>query len=163
MPINKGETSYFMDLSEDLEDIPQSKQKKALKEAGEVARESILDYTSKRNSPVSKGEYEKKLSARYREEKKRMGKGGVANLRLKEKMLNSLRVGTRGNGFRVYIHGNSKKNLAKSHGHNSGGYGFDKEGPKRQFLPDDSTGEKFKPNIRRKIKETLEKYKRKKR
>ena len=74
MPITENKTSYFMDLSEDLEEIPQSKQKKALQEAGEIARESILDYTSKRNSPVSKGEYKKKLSTRYREEKKRMGK-----------------------------------------------------------------------------------------
>ena len=163
MPITKGETSYFMDLTEDLEEIPESKQKKALQEAGEVARESILDYTSKRNSPVSRGEYKKKLSARYIREKKRLGKRGVADLRLKEKMLNSLRVGTRGNGFRVYIDGRSKKNIEKAHGHTNGKYGWQSAGPKRQFLPDDTKSEKFKPNIRRKIKEALEKYKRKKR
>ena len=155
-----------MDLSEDLEEIPQSKQKKALQEAGEIARESILDYTSKRNSPVSKGEYKKKLSTRYREEKKRMGKGGLANLRLKESMLNSLRVRTRRYGFRIEIDGRSEKNklnIKKAHGHTNGEYGWQSAGPKRQFLPDDTKSEKFKPNIRKKIKETLAKYKRKKR
>ena len=157
MPIRKRKISYTLNLEKELKDVPKGKRAKATREAGEVARQSILDRTNGLSSPVSGGRYNTRLSKKYREKKTAMGKGGVPNLRLDEKMLNSIRVDGTKKDFTLKITDALEKK--KASGHNKGDYTASKKDLRRQFLPDDSIGEKFKRDIKTKILNVLKKYK----
>ena len=155
MPIRKSKISYTLNLEKELKDVSPGKRKKAAREAGEAARQGILSFTNSLRSPVHRGKYKSRLSKKYREAKTAMGKGNRANLRLDQKMLSSLKVDSTKKDFTLKITDSLEKK--KASGHNKGDYNG---GVKRQFLPDDSKrGARFRDEIKQKILNVLEKYK----
>ena len=155
MPINKNRVSYTIDLKEDLKQIPRKDRKRAAKKIADLIRNQILDYTAQGRSPVKGGQYTSTLkNDKYRAYKKKTKGTSIADLRLKESMLNSLKAKVKGSKVTIEVKG-SKKDVAKASGHNKGDYNG---GVKRQFLPDDSKGQSLKNPIQEKIKAVLESY-----
>tara|TARA_Y100001972_G_C7612783_1_gene307222 strand:- start:259 stop:744 length:486 start_codon:yes stop_codon:yes gene_type:complete len=156
MPIRKRKISYTLNLEKELEEanVSKGKRAKATKEAGEVARQSILSDTNSLRSSVHRGKYKTKLSKKYRDAKAALGKGKRANLRLDQKMLSNLRVSSTKKDFTIKITDPMEKK--KASGHNRGDYNG---GVKRQFLPDDSKRQRFRDEIKARILKVIEKYK----
>ena len=138
MPIKKNKISYTVDLTEELDElgITGNKRKQAAEAAGNAALSFILEYTESEQSPVkNKPKGFQELSAEYKKFKRKKGKGTRANLRLNEEMLPSMKVIADKESFTIKITDRDEK--LKAHGHNTGG----RKLPKRQFLPDDDNKE----------------------
>ena len=154
MPIEKGKISYKVDLSEELDKlgITGNKRKEAAQAAGEVALGGILEATEQEISPVNRMRGFPSLAKEYKKFKRKKGKGTKANLRLNEEMLPSMKVEADKNSFTIKITDSTEKK--KAYNHNTGD-----TLPKRQFLPDDERDQKLKPGIRTAYLKMLEEYK----
>ena len=154
MPIEKNKISYKVDLSEELDKlgVTGNKRKKATEAAGEVALSAILAATAEEMSPVNKMHGFKGLSEQYRKFKRKKGKGTKANLRLKEDMLPSMRVEADKESFTIKITDPTEKK--KAFNHNTGD-----TLPRRQFLPNDEKNQQLKPGIRKAYLKMLDEYK----
>ena len=157
MPIKKNLISYTVDLTEELDElnITGNKRKQAAEAAGNAALSFILEYTESAQSPVkNKPKGFQELSAEYKKFKRKKGKGTRANLRLNEEMQPSMKVVADKESFTIKITDRDEK--LKAHGHNTGG---NKRLPKRQFLPDDDNKEELRTDIQKAYLKMLEEYK----
>ena len=154
MPIEKKKIRYTVDLTEELDkrNVKPHKRKEATRAAGEEALKNILQYTESQRSSVTGDKWQGLKSKRYKDLKKKMGKGSKANLRLNEDMLPSLSVESNRKSFTIKITDPTEKK--KAYNHNTGD-----TLPKRQFIPNDEDGESFHDPIETRYKKKLDKYK----
>ena len=154
MPIGKNKISYKVDLTEELDElgITGNKRKQAAQAAGEVALGGILEATEQEISPVNRMRVFPALAKEYKKFKRKKVKGTKANLRLNEEMLHSMKVEADKNSFTIKITDPTEKK--KAYNHNTGD-----TLPRRQFLPDDERDQKLKPGIRTAYLKMLEEYK----
>ncbi len=150
MPISLSEFSYTMEL--DTEGVPENDKEDALNVAGQLILAQIKEYLDNQNTPVSKGSYKKGLSTKYKERKKAMGQPGIANLQLTDAMLNDLEVDATKSTITFKL--DESAQIKKAFNHNTGD-----TLPQRQFMPDDTRNEKFKPNVLKEAKAAIETFK----
>ena len=139
MPIEKNKISFTLDLTEQIKKVPKEKRKEVTELIGITLVDSISEYTGRGNSPVSKGEYKKKMAD---------GKT-TSDLYETGAMLGNFKVNGLMNKVRIEITKNKEK--LKSYNHNTGD-----TLPVRKFLPDDTKEEKFKPAIMKRVKEIID-------
>ena len=108
-----------------------------------------MSFTAEENSPVKSQRAFKPLSPDYKKKKRKEGKGTKANLRLDLNMLPSLKHSNAPEGVTIKITDPLEKKKADNH--NNG-----VTVPKRQFLPNDSLDQDFKPQIKRKVDALVE-------
>lgn len=125
-----------MNLTEKLKKLPRSKRKEAKELIGVFVLDSIYNDTSSAISPVT-GKRFTPLSDKYKKVKKKITGKTIADLRLFEKMLPSLKVRNTTDGIKLEV--TNKKEILKAYNHNTGD-----TLPQRQFLPDDG-GESIEP------------------
>lgn len=115
-------------------EVPKSARREALEEVATFLHQELLTYYSAGHSPVSGGEWRRKLTEKYREKKKRDGGSDFADLDLTDEMLESLTVEAKGNRIVVDV---AKDQYGKAEGHITGQYGKGqmKKNYKREFLP----------------------------
>ena len=150
MPISLSEFSYTMEL--DTEGVPENDKEDALNVAGQLILAQIKDYLDKQTTPVSGGSYKKGLSKEYRKKKKSMGKPGIANLQLTDAMLNDLEVDATKSTITFKLDNGTQ--IEKAFNHNTGD-----TLPQREFLPDDASNGKFKPNVLKEARAAIETFK----
>ena len=161
MPISLNKISYTVDLEEEMDDldIDPGKRKKAALEAGKEAVEQIKNYTAQAKSPVKFQNPYKGLSDKYADFKKKKGKLPIANLRLNNDMLESIKVESTKKGFTIKI--TDSKEKKKAYNHNTPKDNINKL-PRRQFIPDDKAKGEFKPAIKKELVKKLKEFKTKK-
>lgn len=124
-----------------------SKRQEIIDELKDYIKTRMLDDIGSGLSPVS-GKKWKGLTAEYKKKKLKEAGNTSANLELFGDMLDSIEISEiKGGGLRVTV---SDDQQAKADGHNnfSGKSPFAKSGRLRKFIPNESNGEKFRPNIR---------------
>lgn len=144
MPIKKSKFSFTLDLSEEIKKVKPSKRKEVTELIGITVIDSIENYLSRGISPVSKGEYKKKLSKEYA---KKTGKK-IANLSESGSLLNDLKFDNFKDKITFKITDSTEKKVAFNH--NTGD-----TLPTREFMPDDEAKGKFKPAITKQIKDII--------
>ena len=154
MPISLSEFSYTMEL--DTEGVPENDKEDALNVAGQLILAQIKDYLDKQTTPVSGGSYKKGLSKEYRKKKKSMGKPGIANLQLTDAMLNDLEVDATKSTITFKLDDGTQ--IEKAYNHNTP-QGSKAPLPQREFLPDDASNGKFKPNVLKEARAAIESFK----
>ena len=150
MPISLSEFSYTMEL--DTEGVPENDKEIALTEAGSQIIEQIRSYLDKQTTPVSGGSYKKGLSKVYKKKKQAMGQPGIANLKLTGAMLNDFEVDATKSTITFKL--DDETQIKKAYNHNTGDT-LDQ----REFLPDDTSNGKFKPNVLKSAKAVIESFK----
>ncbi len=151
MPISETEFSYTMEL--DTEGVPENDKEDALNVAGMLILSQIKEYLDNQNTPVSKGSYKKGLSKEYKKRKQAAGEPGIANLQLTDAMLNDLEVDATKSTITFKL--DESTQIKKAFNHNTGD-----TLPQRQFMPDDTRNEKFKPKVLKEAKAAIETFKR---
>ena len=138
MPIKKDKISFTLDLSDQIKKVPKDKRMETTELVGLALIDSIGEYTSRGNSPVSKGEYKKKMAD---------GKT-LSDLYESGAMFGNLKVDALMSKVRIKL--TKPKEKLKGYNHNTGD-----TLPVRKFLPNDESGEKFKPAIMKKVMEII--------
>ncbi len=150
MPISETEFSYTMEL--DTTGVPDDDKEIALTEAGSEIIEQIKSYLDKQTTPVSGGSYKKGLSKEYKKKKQAAGEPGIANLKLTGAMLSDFEVDATKSTITFKL--NDDTQIKKAYNHNTGD-----TLPQREFLPDDASDGKFKPNVLKGAKAVIETFK----
>jgi len=112
-------------------------------EVGDLLIDFILDQVGSEKSPI-KGESFPKLDPKYREIKKKAGRGTKANLEFSGDMLDALEKKRTADGVKLQIKGTQ---APKADGHNN--FSGKSRITTRQFLPKE--GDKFKPSAKKEI------------
>ena len=151
-------------LKINLKGVKLSDRESAMSEVAEYLEDTILDKLSKGESPV-KGQPTKfrGLSESYKKIKTKISGSTKPNMELFGDMLDDFSVKVKGNSLTIGIHKDaSDESKLKAENHNK----FTKRSmkrkkgkyivPKRQFIP--KKKEKFRPAIRKELKEIAENY-----
>ena len=151
MPISLDEMSYTLEL--DTTGVPADDKEQALETAGQVILNRVTEYLNGQNSPVSGGSYKKGLSKDYKKHKVANGGKGIADLQFTDAMLNNLQIDTTKSSITFEL--TEELQIKKGYNHNVGD-----TLPQREWLPDDSSGGKFKKRILDEAKEAINQFKR---
>lgn len=150
MPIKKNKISYTLNLEDEFNknEIKPSKRKQLSELIGAELINEIVTYLDRGITPVSKGEYKRSLSKKYKEIKKKKTGVTFADLQLESDMLSNLSIKATKTGVEIQITDNTQKK--KAYNHNVGD-----TLPKRQFLPNDENNEQFKATIIKRVKDNI--------
>ena len=147
---------YTFDPIENLGvEVPKKSRKSALEDVAAFLQQELLAYYSQGHSPVSGGEWRKKLTDKYREKKLKEGGSDFADLDLTDSMLESLTVEATRGKIKIDLDPDQYK---KAEGHLTGQYGKGqmKKNYKREFLPQGDGV--FKRSILSGVRKILQEY-----
>lgn len=145
----KTKVQYDFDPLADLDvELTPSQKETLLENVGDFVRESILSDVGDARSPVS-GRAFPKLSKAYAKEVGRK----IATLENTGDLLDSVVVVRKGNKLRVTV---PEDEQGKADGHNN--FSGESPLPLRQFIPDASKDQRFRPEIRQGIQEIITEF-----
>jgi len=133
--------------------IPKANRAEALKAAAEYLKEISLEYIGEGKSPVSGGEWVKKLSPAYAKIKGEESSVNFSNLELTGGFLDSFTVEPDGNKVVFDV---APDDYGRAEGFITGQYGKHSEIKPRQFTP--QKGETFKSAILKELKSILSEF-----
>ena len=158
-------------LDIDLSGIPKENKEEAKEQIKEYLVDTILDYVSKGQSPVSGGKW-KELSPSYKKEKSKISGSSKANMELYGDMLDDLYAEFKGSKLKVGFFGDnaSEESKLKAENHNKftkrskkkvakgspSGRGGQLKVPERNFIP--RKGQNFKRDIMQDIGAIIDEY-----
>jgi hypothetical protein len=161
MPIKYEEVKYTENIERLLQDVPQEVRRFATSGAAEAAIQKMAQLMAKETSPVrGKGQFkELDRDSVYRKRKRQIAGNERADLYLYGSMVNGLRSDGDSSNMIIRVDaGQDGRGVKKAYNHNTP---QSDAAPlvQRQFLPNDSLGERFKEEVYREVEKSIKKYK----